>query len=143
MAGTIAKRRATTQVSSTVRSMLYSKFNGNEATRWGLSQEKATASQYLKLKQQNGSPAISINTECGLVISVSHPWLAATPDGFVNDPQGTPAKGLVEFKNLHSYCHLSLIGAVQSKKLIFLSCNSTSVLALKHSDKYYYNRTAW
>jgi len=138
MAGTIAKRRATTQVSSTVRSMLYSKFNGNEATRWGLSQEKATASQYLKLKQQNGSPAISINTECGLVISVSHPWLAATPDGFVNDPQGTPAQGLVEFKNPHSCRHLTLIDAVQNKKLTFLSCHSTGVLALKHSDKYYY-----
>ena len=41
MAGTIAKRQATTQVSSTVHSMLYSKFNGNEATSWGLGQEKA------------------------------------------------------------------------------------------------------
>jgi len=34
MAGTIAKRRAITQVPSTVHNMLYSKFNGNEAKRW-------------------------------------------------------------------------------------------------------------
>ena len=76
--------------------MLYSKFNGNEATCWRLGQENVTASQYLKLKQQNGSPAIRINTECSLVISVYHPWLAATPDGSVNDPQGTPEVGLAK-----------------------------------------------
>ena len=70
MAGTIAKRRATTQVTSTLHNMLYTKFSGNEATRWGLSQERATASQYIQWKQQHGSPEISVDTECGLVISV-------------------------------------------------------------------------
>ena len=47
MAGTIAKQWQSTQVGSTIRSMLYSKFNGNLATRWGLSQEKASAELYV------------------------------------------------------------------------------------------------
>jgi len=32
--------------------MLYTKFSGNEATYWGLSQEKTTAFQYTQWKQQ-------------------------------------------------------------------------------------------
>ena len=78
IAGTISKRRPTTQVGTCIRTMLYSKFCGNEATRWGLSQEKATAEQYIQRKAQHGSPGILVNTECGLVIATDHPWLAAT-----------------------------------------------------------------
>ena len=74
--------------------MLYSKFCGNEATRWGLSQEKATAEQYIQWKAQRGSPGVTVNTECGFVIATNHPWLAATPDGLVIDPQALPSQGL-------------------------------------------------
>jgi len=59
VAGTIAKRRASTQVTSTVYNMIYTKFTGNEATRWGLGQENNTATQW---KQQHGSPEISVDT---------------------------------------------------------------------------------
>ena len=34
----------------------------------------------------------------GLVVSITHPWLAATPDGLVTDPQ-EGIGGLVEYKN--------------------------------------------
>ena len=118
--------------------MLYSKFCGNEATRWGLSQEKATAEQYIQWKAQHGSPGISVNTECGLVIATDHPWLAATPDGLVNDPQTLPSQGLVEFKNPHSCRDEFITNAVLSKKLTCLSCNSTNrKLSLKNTDAYY------
>lgn len=139
IAGTIAKRRSTTQVGPSVRAMLYSKFSGNEATRWGLSQEKATAEQYVQWKAQHGSPGISVNTEYGLVVATGHPWLAATPDGLVNDPQALPSQGLVEFKNPHSCKDQFITHAVLSKKLTCLSCNSTNgALSLKKSDSYYY-----
>ena len=77
--------------------MLYSKFSGNQATRWGLSHKKAIAQQHIQWKTQHGSPGVSVNTECGLVIATDHPWLAATPDGLVTDPQVLPTQGLVEF----------------------------------------------
>ena len=139
IAGTIAKRRPTTQVGTSVRSLLYSKFSGNQATRWGLSQEKATAQQYIQWKAQHGSPCVSVYTECGLVIATDHPWLAATPDGLVNDPQVLPSQGLVEFKNPHSCKDQFITHAVLNKKLTCLSYNSTSgALSLKHSDTYYH-----
>ena len=102
MAGTIAKRRQSTQVGSAIRSMLCSKFTGNQATRWGLSQEIASAELYVQWKQQQGSADISVNTECGLVVPTAYPWIAANPDGFVHDPQALPPLGLVEFKNPYS-----------------------------------------
>ena len=36
------------------------------------------------------------HTECGLVAPKAYPWIAATPDGFVHDPQALPPQGLVE-----------------------------------------------
>ena len=60
--------------------MLYSKFTRNQATRWGLSQEKANAEQYVQWKQQQGSAGILLNTECGLVVPMAYPWIVATPD---------------------------------------------------------------
>ena len=67
IAGTIGKCQPTTQVGTCICTMLYSKFCGNEATRWSLSQEKATVEQYIQWKAQHGSPGISVNTECGRI----------------------------------------------------------------------------
>ena len=53
--GSIAKRKATTKVASTVKHLLYTKFTGNTATRWGILQEQSTSEQYLKCKQQQSS----------------------------------------------------------------------------------------
>ena len=73
----------------------YSKFVGNAATRYGLMQERPSCFKYLEwLEKEKGSAGAKVNIKCGLVISSTHPWLAATPDGLVNDPQATPQQGL-------------------------------------------------
>lgn len=82
----------------------YSKFVGNAATRYGLMQERPSCFKYSEwLENEKGSAGAKVNIKCGLVISNTHPWLAATPDGLVNDPQATPQQGLVEFKNPYSF----------------------------------------
>ena len=135
--GIIVKRRATTKATPCVRNLLYSKFHGNQATAWGISQEEATADKYIEYKTNNGSPGISINTDCGLVKSPVHPWLAATPDGFVTDPQSMPSKGLVEFKNPYSYNTMKVIDAVKTKKNTFLSITKGK-LSLKRTHNCFY-----
>jgi len=32
-----------------------------------------------------------------LIVCTDHPWLAATPDGWVSDPEALPSDGIVEF----------------------------------------------
>ena len=80
---TLVKRRATTKVAATINHLLYSKFEGNPSTEWGINQEAATNLQYLQIKREV-SPDIS-TCQTGLVISLDNPWLAASHDGLVYD----------------------------------------------------------
>ncbi|KAL4007774.1 hypothetical protein ACER0C_001626 [Sarotherodon galilaeus] len=59
--------------------------------RRGTEMEPAIAAEYSRLMNVNYSP-------CGLVIHPIAPWLAASPDGVVFDPNEYPQFGLVEFK---------------------------------------------
>ena len=86
-------------VNSIVTKLLYSKFRGNRATDWGLLQEDVSRLEYLKLKQIDSPAAGYSVTKSGLVISLEHPWLAASPDGLVYDPSFDPPQGLVELKS--------------------------------------------
>ena len=114
--GKIAKRRASTPVGRQVQQLLYSTFQGNKATAWGLSQEEASSVHYMEWLQEQ-SPAATVTINCGLVISPAYPWLAATPDGWVEDPQATPTRGIVEFKNPHSYKDSSIDDAITQKSV--------------------------
>ena len=44
--GQIAKRRSTTKVANLVKILLYTSFKGNDATKWGISQEQDTQRAY-------------------------------------------------------------------------------------------------
>ena len=96
--GKISKRRDTTKVRPLAKEMLYCKFEGSTATRWGLLQEEATNTQYLKEKHRT---SLDLSTSLsGLTLSPDNPWLAASPDGLVYDPTETSPYGIVEYKNL-------------------------------------------
>ncbi len=83
--GSIAKMRATTKKSKRVENLLYTKFRGNVATRYGTAMKDTARQEYQTYQQQHGHPGLKIN-DCGLFVSLDNPWLAATPDGLVNDP---------------------------------------------------------
>ena len=120
----IAQRRPTTPSAPTMNQLLYSSFTGNAATRYGLRQEESSCFKYMKcLELEKGSTGVKVNTKCELVVSQTHPWLAATPDGWVDDPQASPRMGLVEFKNPYSSRNLLLRDAVGCKKCTCLLSN--------------------
>ena len=113
MMGQIARRRSTTKVAKLVKTLLYSSFKGNAATSWGITQESCSEKQYLS-KMRAESPSITVSPS-GLVISIHHPWIAASPDGLVNDPSSSDTFGLVEYKNLYSHRNSDLQTAAKSK----------------------------
>ena len=80
----------------------------------------------------------TVTGDCGLVVSMQHPWLAATPDGLVHDPSDNPQNGLVEYKNPHSCKNSTIEEAVKTKKIKFLTISNDGSLILKRSHQYYY-----
>ena len=135
--GSIAKRRASTKVNSTVKKLLYSKFEGNTATKWGNLQEESTNTKYLEEKQKTSSHITTCKS--GLVISLDNPWLAASPDGLVHDPMENPPDGIVEFKNPYSMRNNTLHEAAGIQKGFCLSLDkSADKLSLNQHHDYFY-----
>ena len=83
-----------------------------------------------------GSPNPIVNIKCGMVVSTAHPWLAATPDGWVSDSAASPSQGIVEFKNPYSYRDLAVSDAITAKKCDYLSINNGHI-TLKRTYSYY------
>ena len=98
--GIIAKMRATTKCSAKVEQLLYTKFRGNAATRYGQNNEDETRKAYVHYMREKGHTELHVD-RCGLFISPENPWLASSPDGLVTDPADeTSQLGLVEIKKI-------------------------------------------
>ena len=82
-ADSISKRRSTTPVNPLVHLLLYSTFWGNLATRWVLQQKEHSVGAYMLWLHDRGSPWPTVDINCGLSVCSVHPWLVATPDGWV------------------------------------------------------------
>ena len=78
-----------------------------------------------------------MNIKCGLVVCTAHPRVAATPDGWVTDPEASSSLGLVEFKNPYSYRDLSVSDAIAANKCDCLAINNGHI-ELKRTHSYYY-----
>ena len=83
-----------------VQDMLYGEFKGNDATRWGSEKESVAFGDYVDRKRgefaADGRPEESFFvTQSGLHVCAEAGWLAASPDGHVNEGLD---KGLLEIK---------------------------------------------
>ncbi len=83
--GGIAKMRNTTKRSNKVKALLYTTFKGNAATAYGLLKEEKTTELYIAHQRRNGHLDLTVQ-KCGLFVSPTNPWIAASPDGVVKDP---------------------------------------------------------
>ena len=83
------------------------------------------------------SPQATANINCGLIIPTILPWLAATPDCWVEDPQATPMQGIVELKNPHSCKNLMIDDSISAKKCTCLAINNGRK-SLKTTHENYY-----
>lgn len=136
-AGGIAKMKNSTKRSSKVKDMLYSIFNGNVATKYGLDMEDSTIQQYVTYQRVNGHPNTAVQN-CGLFISEHNNWLAATPDGLVQDPSDeSHPLGLLEIKNPHSFKDKDFEEACK-KSSFCLEKKENGILQLKRRHDYYF-----
>ena len=134
--GGIAKMRPGTKRAKKVEDMLYTRFSGSAATRYGVLMEEETRKQYVTYQQQHGHPGLETE-EAGLCISCTNPWLAASPDGIVHDPISQPATGLLEIKNPHSARNIT-IREFASKASSCLNVQQNGTCYLKHGHDYYF-----
>ena len=73
------------------------------AIHYGSVKEEETRQLYTAYQQRNGHPDLTVD-KCGLFVSLTNPWLAASPDGNVKDLNNTSQNvGLVEIKNPFKY----------------------------------------
>ena len=122
--GTLAKKKKTTKRSKKVEEMLYNKFRGSQATRYGTLMEDTSRIEYQTYQNERGHTPRTIRT--GLVISSENPWLAASPDDQVHDMESSLSWGLAEYKNPFSVRNMTLEEA----------CNAPSFCLEKKGDTY-------
>ena len=116
--------KKTTKRSKKVKELLYSTFQGNESTRYGMEMEGTARTEYITHQQMNKHPDMSV-TDSGLFISQENSWLAATPDGIVTDSsEHSNSIGLLEIKNPFSKRNMTMSEA----------CNTGSAFCLKEKD---------
>jgi len=107
-----------------VSNILYVSFCGNDATKYRIQNEENAKSVLSKILNKPISPS-------GLIIDNELPFLAASPDGLINEDS------LVEIKCPMSIKDISREDAISTKKL--KSCEIINgQFQLKRTDSYYY-----
>ena len=141
--GSIAKMRANTKRSKKVQQLLYNSFKGNAATRYGTDRESSTRQKYVTYMKQQGHSHLNVKAS-GMFVSLENPWLAATPDGLVEDctDGSSQSLGLVEIKNPYTVRKLSLSEAVKKPAFCLeenkVNTASTCTYKLKRKHDYFY-----
>ena len=136
--GGIAKMRKGTKRANKVKQMLYSKFHGNKHTSYGLDNEDPAREAYISYMHQSGHNGLS-TSNVGLVISSENPWLAASPDDRVHDPQASLPHGLSEYKNPSAAKDMTIDEACEKIKGFCIKNNmNTKHKHLDTNHNYYY-----
>ena len=85
---------------------------------------------------KESSPFVSCR-DSGLIIHSNHHWLAASPDGLINDPNSVPSEGLVEIKCPHKVKDLAISEAAKTVDFC-LKLDENQTAYLKKNHNYYY-----
>ena len=116
-----------------IRAKLSQHHISTPAIQYGTRHESTAVSNYVQHKQEEISLKFVVE-DSGLIINVAKPWLAASPDGTVDDP--TAGCGLLEVKCPYKCRNKSFAEAV--KDSTFFLTHKDEMFKLKVSHQYYY-----
>lgn len=122
--GNICKLRPTTSRAKTVSNILYGNFCGNNATKYGIQNEENAKSALSDILKEPIRPS-------GLIIDHELPFLAASPDGLIDEDS------IVEIKCPISVKDILPEDAISTKKI--KNCEIINgKFQLQRTDSYYY-----
>ena len=134
----IATLQETTSPTKAIAEVLhYKQVPQTRAMKEGLLREDAILSEYMKSKKLDNQNVIV--KSCGLFVSKSHHFLAASPDGLVYHANSTEpsSDGLVEVKLVYLNENETLTQGLIRKR-IFLPGTTDGDLVMNKKHKYYY-----
>ena len=137
--GNIFRLKETTSPQNIVLQIIGAKRFTSEATEWGKRNESIALEKY-KIHQNNSGHDGLYYAPSGFVVSETHPFLGASPDGVVHDPSVQNPFGLAEVKCPFSFKHVSpSVAALSSTFCCELVTDSggSEHLRLKHTHPYF------
>lgn len=134
--GLVLSRRPDTPPDNLVLRIIQAKMFTSGATKYGIDNEKFAIQAYTDYQQSHGHPGLIVSC-CGFFINTDFPFLGATPDGSVYDPNELEQPyGYLEVKCPYSVRHLTPVEAC-SIPTFYCSLDSTGKLKLKENHQYY------
>ena len=141
--GEILRRKPTTPPDALVLSILQPRSFSSAATDWGIQNESLAIQAYLSYQCQQGNDSITVGPS-GILVSETHPFLGATPDGTIYDPLNfNQPFGFLEVKCPYSHRNRTPIEASSSSGFCCAIQSSdsnhsnTQVLRLRQNHIYY------
>ena len=105
--GHILRRRSDTPPDSLVLSILKPRQFTTQATSWGITHEPLAITKYTKYQHDHGHDCLVV-APSGFLISRTHPFLGASPDGAVYDPSDRNHMfGFLEIKSPFSHRNMT------------------------------------
>ena len=96
--GSILQRRSDTPPDSLVLKILQPKQFSSAATEWGNTHESVAIAEYIQYQHSHGHAELIVSPS-GFHVSLSHPYLGASPDGAMYDPTNVNQPfGFIEVK---------------------------------------------
>ena len=135
--GSILHQKENTPPDELVINLLQQKTFTTRATQYGIDNEPAAISEYVAYQHAHGHPNLAVSPS-GFIVSSTHPYLGASPDGAVYDPSNMQQPfGYVEVKCPYTARNVSPTDACENSGFCCTFNESTGCLQLKESHAYY------
>ena len=125
------------QIPSLVLHIIQPKSFSTRATMYGIEKEQIAMSEYITYQHSRGHPDISVSPS-GFLVSTTHPFLGASPDGAMFDPSNILQPfGFLEIKHLYSARMITPTDACATSGFCCTADPITGQLKLKENHAYF------